>query len=67
MGSFWQFANAHPVEGVAIAAVACVACVAALNAPLVVVNRIVRHLNIRTRGWPPAHLDLDADGDQVSG
>jgi hypothetical protein len=24
-------------------------------------NRIIRHLNIRKAGWPPAHLDADGD------
>jgi hypothetical protein len=24
-------------------------------------NRIVRHLNIRKAGWPPAHVDADGD------
>lgn len=24
-------------------------------------NRFLRHLNIRSKGWPPAHLDADGD------
>lgn len=24
-------------------------------------NRLLRHLNIRKAGWPPAHLDADGD------
>lgn len=24
-------------------------------------NRLMRHLNIRKNGWPPAHLDADGD------
>lgn len=24
-------------------------------------NRLMRHLNIRNAGWPPAHLDADGD------
>jgi len=24
-------------------------------------NRIIRHLNIRKHGWPPAHCDADGD------
>lgn len=24
-------------------------------------NRIIRHLNIRARGWPPEYLDADGD------
>lgn len=25
------------------------------------VNRWIRHLNIKQHGWPPAHLDADGD------
>jgi hypothetical protein len=24
-------------------------------------NRFMRHLNIRSKGWPPEHLDADGD------
>lgn len=24
-------------------------------------NRFLRHLNIRSKGWPPSHLDADGD------
>jgi hypothetical protein len=24
-------------------------------------NRVLRHLNVRSKGWPPAHLDADGD------
>lgn len=24
-------------------------------------NRFLRHLNIRAKGWPPAHCDADGD------
>lgn len=24
-------------------------------------NRLMRHLNVRKHGWPPAHLDADGD------
>lgn len=24
-------------------------------------NRVLRHLNIRRHGWPPAHCDADGD------
>jgi len=24
-------------------------------------RNLVRHLNIRAKGWPPAHLDADGD------
>lgn len=24
-------------------------------------NRFLRHLSVRSRGWPPSHLDADGD------
>lgn len=24
-------------------------------------SRLLRHLNVRAHGWPPAHLDADGD------
>ena len=33
--------------------------------PFRLVNRLIRHLNIKAAGWPPEHLD--ADGDVKSG
>lgn len=27
-------------------------------------NRLMRHLNVRKAGWPPAHLDADGDFNQ---
>ena len=27
----------------------------------IIVNRTLRHLNIRKHGWPPSHLDADGD------
>lgn len=24
-------------------------------------NRLMRHMNVRKAGWPPAHLDADGD------
>lgn len=24
-------------------------------------NRLMRHLSVRCRGWPPAHLDADGE------
>ena len=29
-----------------------------------IVNRLLRHLNIRSKGWPPMHLDADGDFQQ---
>ena len=31
--------------------------------PFRIVNRIIRHANIRASGWPPLHLG--ADGDKI--
>lgn len=32
-----------------------------LGAPCRIINRCIRHLNIRAKGWPPEHLDADGD------
>lgn len=29
--------------------------------PFRIINRIIRHLNMRKNGWPPEHLDGDGD------
>lgn len=29
--------------------------------PFRLVNRAIRHANIRSAGWPPPHLDADGD------
>lgn len=29
------------------------------------IRYIIRHLNIRKAGWPPAHLDIDGDYHSV--
>ncbi len=29
------------------------------------INRPLRHLSIRTHGWPPAHCDADGDFKQI--
>lgn len=29
--------------------------------PFRLVNRWIRHLNIKAQGWPPVHLDGDGD------
>lgn len=34
-----------------------------IRALLLAWSRFIRHLNIRSKGWPPPHLD--ADGDQI--
>jgi hypothetical protein len=30
-------------------------------------NRLMRHLNIRKHGWPPAHCDADGDFQKSEG
>lgn len=32
-----------------------------VNGAVQIANRIIRHRNIRSAGWPPAHLDADGD------
>lgn len=26
-----------------------------------IINRVIRSINIRSKGWPPSHLDADGD------
>lgn len=32
-----------------------------LSLPFKLINRLIRHCNIRAKGWPPSHLDADGD------
>lgn len=34
---------------------------AALRMIFLMWNRLVRHLSVRSKGWPPSHLDADGD------
>jgi hypothetical protein len=44
----------------------CVACASSLLAwPFRLVNRLLRHLNIRKAGWPPEYLDADGDRKEM--
>lgn len=49
-----EFASAHPYLFFLLA-------YAALNVVFRCWNRLLRHLNVRSHGWPPPHLDADGD------
>jgi|GEM_PF-1176381 hypothetical protein len=53
---FWPFCGAFllAVLGASLAAYP-------FRIVFLVWNRLMRHLNIRARGWPPPHLDADGD------
>ncbi len=55
--NMWQFLGDHPVAGFFLALVA----MHVLWYPFRIVNRFIRHLNIRKAGWPPPHVDADGD------
>ena len=60
-----QFCGAFLLAALVLTAFGFVVRLAAYPIQVVAVswNRVVRHLNIRAHGWPPAHLD--ADGEQI--
>lgn len=55
---FWKFADQN------LAGLAFLAMVLGLLLSLTVAHlwsRLMRHLNVRSKGWPPPHLDADGD------
>lgn len=54
----WEFAKANPFTAFCILLLLCVSVESTLFRCW---NRLVRHLNIRAKGWPPPHLDADGD------
>lgn len=57
MSEFYAFAGEHPVLTFILAIIAS----SVICYPLKIVNRMIRHMNIRKAGWPPTHLDADGD------
>jgi hypothetical protein len=58
MQAFFQFASDSPW----LAFFVCLVISQLLYAILFrLPNRLLRHLNIRKAGWPPAHVDADGD------
>lgn len=59
-----EFLFAHPIVSLFMLALTFHAInVTTYNLLVLPWARLMRHLNIRARGWPPEHLD--ADGDQL--
>lgn len=57
MSDLYKFAGEHPIVFVILAFTVADVCLY----PLKLVNRLIRHMNLRKCGWPPAHLDADGD------
>ena len=57
--SFWVFVGCVVLVSLIV--------VTPIQAALFAWNRFVRHLNVRAKGWPPAHLDADGDWKQREG
>lgn len=51
---FWKFADQNPWLIFALA-------VLFYWALTLLWSRFMRHLNVRSKGWPPPHLDADGD------
>ena len=56
-----EWALAHPWLTFFFVAFALSGLAHALTQCAVLVNRTIRHLNIRKAGWPPPHVDADGD------
>ncbi len=50
---FWQFIGVEIMIGITFQFF--------FNFLFRVINRLIRHMNIRKKGWPPSHLDADGD------
>lgn len=61
MSSFWEFAGNHWFMALLMFAIACQAAVAVVSGLINLLNRVIRHMNIRKHGWPPDYLDADGD------
>lgn len=61
--SLLQFASDSPWLAFFLACLVTALLGEALSVAFRCWNRLLRHLNIRKQGWPPAHLD--GDGDHV--
>lgn len=53
LGWFLDFADRHWFLALAM--------ILALKFPFLIMNRVLRSLNIALRGWPPPHVDADGD------
>lgn len=57
MSEFLNWAGQHPWLFTLLVLV----CAQIIGGCITIVNRIIRHFNIRAKGWPPPHLDADGD------
>jgi hypothetical protein len=61
--TYFQFTSAHIFLGTILGLSAISATYSFCVYPLKLINRWIRHLNIKAAGWPPP--GVDADGDAV--
>lgn len=57
----WAFFGEHWFISLCALFVAASVIKRAIEVPYYAINRVLRHLNIRRHGWPPAHVDADGD------
>jgi len=55
--TMWDFIDQHPTYTFFLG----IWVVIVISYPVRLVNRVIRHANVRTKGWPPPHLDADGD------
>lgn len=58
---FGEFEITDPILAVAVVILLYALTIAMSTLVFRSWNRFLRHLNIRTKGWPPPHLDADGD------
>jgi len=56
-----NFMHNHVFLGFCGIVLGAVIIVAIIKTPIRMWKYFMRHLNIRSQGWPPAHLDADGD------
>jgi hypothetical protein len=54
----WDFATTNPGYAFLIVVMLGLVAESCITKPF---GRLMRHLNVRRAGWPPAHLDADGD------
>jgi len=61
MIEFYDFAGRHPWLTFFLASMAVSLVALPFTFVFRCLNRVIRHFNIRSQGWPPKHCDADGD------
>jgi sterol desaturase/sphingolipid hydroxylase (fatty acid hydroxylase superfamily) len=61
VSAFWAFASEHWFVALLMFLIGCQAAISIFGGLINLLNRVIRHMNIRKHGWPPDYLDADGD------